>query len=900
MTGIKTAYRLEIEGLPVEAVTDPAMERTLADGRQRVVGLSREGLQIEEQVDIARAEIESSGMQVSIVDRQSDAIWTDTFTRRAGVRTYLTASVQSANSAASFYVDSTTGWSAGDIAQIGTEALLVDATGSDGTGPFLSVLAGGRGYWGTTGQYHFTADGADLVRPVITKTYPTTIEGRRAKLYRYVVGEDALDGNGTQVWLGLCTTDAKLTGGTTWSLQVDPITSLFGEDLGSDLEQPFLPRGIHYPEDAPLDLIFGPAATSEAPEEGRAVTSSINPLKTCKLRVVGFWETNADFVEWLQPRLEEATLTSPTDYIESNPDTSTQGKAQILASPLSVDVAYTSLSCDTFGTGWAITLVAGADGGLAFDRTSTGAEGDIRIAYYSGSGSVTSGDVVRYSFGEAQVPRGVYGRNTSLTGEVDLGTDFAGTDFYLDNPVAADADDELQIDFGPRHDEPVYNTIAAVNSTTNRVRLDSMPRAIYYSPAIGIPRLRVRRLYTAGTFYQFLAQLGASSPANANKGAQPFLVASDMDLDPDVFTEAERGLPLLSLRRYLAAQEIELGELISHECRLLGMFPHLSATGKLTFSLLTLPTASTPADFEITDANRIVDSEWPAWERNAWGSFNTVTILTNYDPNEEEHRGPPFQVRDLTALASRKNTRELEIAPLSMDTSAGGAGAGFDWTYDDAVVVSQKVLGIFGRPYVKIVFEVPYTLATTALVGSVGRVAFPRLPDTTTGDRGLTEAVGLVTGRMWALDMEERVQISMIVTDEPIAGYAPSATLSNGVDGGGNKWAFDLTLTDPEGVESTAPDGVDAADLFDAGDEVEVVEWNSATQAVQTGSIVSVSASSVEILFDSTFTEPATYYMRFAAAGSVVSSQEEFAFYAADDAEIDFASGADPADVWAA
>ena len=129
MTGIKTAYRLEIEGLGVEAVTDPGLEKTTTDGRKRVVGLLREGLQIEEQVDIARAEIESSGMNVSIVDRQTDSIFTTWFSRRATTRTYMTASLLS-TSTGNVYVDSTTGFAVDDFFHVGTECMQVVAVGS--------------------------------------------------------------------------------------------------------------------------------------------------------------------------------------------------------------------------------------------------------------------------------------------------------------------------------------------------------------------------------------------------------------------------------------------------------------------------------------------------------------------------------------------------------------------------------------------------------------------------------------------------------------------------------------------------------------------------------------------------------------------------------------------------
>ena len=90
--GIRTAYRLVIEGLGLEAVTDPEMERLAPDNyRRRVRGLLREGLRIEEEADPAYATIEASGMTVSIVDRQVDEVWCQYLSGQPSRRTWLTA-----------------------------------------------------------------------------------------------------------------------------------------------------------------------------------------------------------------------------------------------------------------------------------------------------------------------------------------------------------------------------------------------------------------------------------------------------------------------------------------------------------------------------------------------------------------------------------------------------------------------------------------------------------------------------------------------------------------------------------------------------------------------------------------------------------------------------------------
>ena len=856
----------------------------------RVVGLLRDGLQIEESCDIARAEIESSGMMVSVVDRQADDIWTQWLAGRPTTRTWLTSNVDTTG-AAKLYVASATGFSADDVVHLGTEACLVNSVGSDGGGDYLDVLSADRGYWSTIAQHHFTQDGAELVRPVVTLTKPTTIEGRRARLYRYVLGEDDMQGDGTQIWMGLCSTDAKLTDGTTWSIQVDPITSLFTEDLASDLEEPLTVRGIHYPEDAPLTLIFGIDGSGTNVVEGELAPATISPLKRCKIRIVGFWESNDAFCEYLTPILKEAKNTSPDPAYPE------------IIEPMSSAANWSSIAARSNGDSWQIDFQALGDGGLAFDHyRENNAEGRVFVGSRSGTGAIGTSESITYRFPEAQLPRGMLGRSPTLPGGPDYGDDYSGADLYLDKPVAVDTDDLVTVTWSEESSQ-VY-AVREVEDAENRVRLGGMYDAIAFSPAIGLPEIRVRRQYARGSLYDFLTTLASLAPQDANKGAQPFLVSGDMSLDSALFDEAVAGREVLGTREFASSAEVSLGDLITHECRLLSIFPHLDGQGRLTFSRLRLPTSTAVPDFEIDDSTRLEDSERPTWERNAFGSFNTVAIKTGYDLNEDDHLGPTFAVRDVTALSTRKNTRKLEIEPLSVDLTVRGSGSVYTisrqsaWTVDDAYTVASRVLGIFGRPYLTVRFEVPYTMATTALVGTVARVSFPNLPNTLTGVRGLSDVVGMVIGRTWALDLEERVQLTMVVIDEPIAGYAPSLSISTTKIVSGNEYQLTVSTMDPEGVASMAPPGVGPDDLFMVGDRVEVMEWDSATQTPQPGTVTDVTSTDLFVDFDAAPTLSGTRYVRFAAASDVAESQELFAFWGGSDARTDFASGAGPAQSW--
>ena len=61
-------FRLSIEGWPYEFVTNSDMVTTTADGRQRIVGLSVEGMKISQRADLVRSTVEAQGVSVKLVD----------------------------------------------------------------------------------------------------------------------------------------------------------------------------------------------------------------------------------------------------------------------------------------------------------------------------------------------------------------------------------------------------------------------------------------------------------------------------------------------------------------------------------------------------------------------------------------------------------------------------------------------------------------------------------------------------------------------------------------------------------------------------------------------------------------------------------------------------------------
>src|SRR5690606_40372051 len=99
----------------------------------------------------------------------------------------------------------------------------------------------------------------------------------------------------------------------------------------------------------------------------------------------------------------------------------------------------------------------------------------------------------------------------------------------------------------------------------------------------------------------------------------------------DVATRAAAGRLHLTSRIYLVGGEIDLDELLSHECRLYGVFPRLDSDGKIGLAYLELPTSTAILAGTLDDGDVLVSDQPPTWERNATdGSINVVEVKSGY------------------------------------------------------------------------------------------------------------------------------------------------------------------------------------------------------------------------------------------------------------------------------
>ncbi len=232
------AVRIVIEGLAVEPVSDPAMEKTLSDGRRRVycINLEEAGIVIEENVNIPEAVIDASGVTVKLFETDDEAL-AGVFQHRPSIERFVTSTVTEAATTISLL--GTSGLAEGDVVHLGTEAMKITAA------PGAASITVQRAYWDTIAQQHWSGTASVPQRALTNR--PLRVRNRRVYLYLYGDGDDLQGdgGNGGEpVWRGTVTSEPGLDeAGNVWVLMLDSIAARLDAKLGGELESPMRPRG---------------------------------------------------------------------------------------------------------------------------------------------------------------------------------------------------------------------------------------------------------------------------------------------------------------------------------------------------------------------------------------------------------------------------------------------------------------------------------------------------------------------------------------------------------------------------------------------------------------------------------------------------------------------------------
>lgn len=854
------AWRLQIAGFPVEFVSSRAMETMAADGRQRICGLDFSGVKLSQKADLVRCKLDATGATFKLPD--VGAAVTAALNTAPSATTWLTADMTFAASSAT--VKSTEGFPSSGYLYLDSEVIAY----SGKTSTTFTGLT--RGVWNTLPQAHYVPDGAFLRYPEIT-TRPTVLDGRRVRLFVYGRGDDPT-GDGTQVWLGVMQGDPRMQG-PSWSIMVDPISRVLDAELGGDLGDPVSVRGIYYPATSPWVLHVGRAAYSS----GSSTAIPIG-IYSHNIRIADFFETQEAFIARVNAEL--ATLTASWTgvsgiYCRASRDGTYHFEIQTAANPDGIDLRLERLECEPVFEAATVTTNAEAwdDAPIYTMLAST--------TYY-----VHPKPWLAAMPGAGLVPRGVFGRTPGglESDEAAAAATRPPSRLYLGGSIGVSANTTLAVVSWDTGSDQPYSILA--RSTTNRsidllrafapARGSESDRHVY-TPAT-LPQVRLGRTYDSADLpgegtANLMRSLELDALTQINTGASPAIESGDYN-----FTEwsaAYDGAPPYAGERYYSSlSPLKLDEIISPDLQLLGYFLAFDSSGKLTVRRIRLASPTEAGVFAITKSNLLTDKGMPAYERGAVGLFNTVVIRDGYDPQEDRYTLPPTKVRDVRAYGRNPIARSVLIEPKSTSVAPIAPA--------DAVRIADGVLGVFGNAYAYITLDVPLTAFASTTLGSTVSIATAHIPDAT-GTRGVSDLVGLVVGR--EIDfMGARITLTILASPQAIAGYAPSALITDQTDNGGDEWEIELD-------SAYFVDGDSAENHFLAGDGVYVYRFDSLTAGTVTGTVVSAVGNVVTVQFNATWT-PSTdeWVLAYADgdAGTVTDHQKRYAFVGDVSGLIDF------------
>lgn len=875
------AARLEIEGLSIQPVSDPAMAKTLSDGRRRVYCLNLEDAQIaiEEQVNIPEAELDGGAGSggVTLFETEDEDL-AQVFSFRPDLERYVIGNgTDDFVAVADTQIDllSTAGITAGDVVHIGTEAIKVGTVASS-----TRLTGCTRAYWNTIAQKHWTNVG-DRLSVIMMHNRPLRVRGRRARLFLYGDGDD-LTGDGTQKWIGFVSREPGCDeAGGLWRIGFEPLTVMFESKLGGALEVPSSPRGIYYPWNEPLVVRF---------RERISATSTENFYLGL---FVGFWETQREFIDALNTWLSTAG-TAQTEF-GKGPDSSK-----------TASLPTCTLRAEEDGLGWTIRIgkASGVDlinihVGSAMDGLTLDLDNQLLNTAREPVTAIlgTSHYYPRWRdepAGARGVPRGWYGQSQAemrgRSGELAAGeaATYPQKRMYLDRAVSTDWTSAL-VEWPERDADSNAITAVDVDPADNFVVLESTgfggvvsTLGDRYTPLL-LPSLQPIRRLAAGSLSDLRDALVTEGPLFANRATAPFVTSSDLADWSSVAVEAERGKAWLQHRTWDLGVPATLTDVLKAEFQLRGVYPVTDSTGKIALALFDVPNAATVDATTIDE--EIISVGWSNLKRGEQ-TVNRYVLKLGYNPIEDEW-DRTIDPYDATSYSTDHIDRPMTVEPRSR-----AAGVEALISPDDVAEVSLPYFAVFGYPYDLVEVNVSWKLFDLLLGSSVSFSA-DHLPDFTTGQRPISEVLGIVVGRRWEIG-QAHGRLTLLLPWSNVTGYAPTARITSQTNTGGNTWELGLNLT------KYAPTGTTTDQFFEAGDEIRIVEYDSESPTTITGTVDSVDLSGhvTTVTLDSAWTPASTTWeLMFRGYGDVQASQKRFCFTARSDGTL---GGSDNARVFAA
>ena len=839
----KLGARLTVAGLPVIFASSQGLAGPTPDGRTALNGLRVESLKFAARADLVQGDLpEGDPMEVEIVDvgtasaGRGGAV-TEVLAKRPTRTTYLVEDLSATSTAAAF-VASTDGWPSAGTIHIGQEAIRY--TGITPTS-FTGLT---RASWETIAQAHYTGDGDSIAFARVTD-HPFSLEGRRVYVDLYGEGEISL-GGGVRRWRGVISHDKKYQAGL-WTFGVQPLSYLLSQAVGRDLEEPVPIRGIYYSWTAACRLdvarLSGAGSSTSVAEEGRTF-------------VTGHFETEADFTAAVTTALQGILATF----------SGMPANSQVYAEP---DPRYGWRIVYGTSTPSPVWLRIGIGPGLSpLDAPARLQDGAVSgFQWYD---STTDERVTEVVSGatyvihvQADFPRASVGARSGIQyRDRDAAAEAPDNRVYIGGTVVPTTDMHVVFDRNEEEGEEEddrsvdWRPVLAFDSTDRFVTLD---RGQTDFATLGSrDRLELARtLVNGGTVADLRAKLISDSPTLASLRGLPLFTLDDFT-SAFVWTstvEAALGNRKLgSDRVIIAKQEVELADILYHELRLIGCYLSLDEAGKLTIRRLRLGLPTDEATATITESD-IVGKGFPVVEEGAAGQIDELVIRTGYDWREDEHTGRTITIANRFGKLPNSASRKAEIAPLSIASTEGTAdGLVPEVTVEDAFVLAQSILGIFGGPYRYLTVEVSLRFMGTITIGDTVLLSSPYIPGPD-GILGVESQPSLVVGVAW-MPGEARGELTLLSNSLRIAGYAPELPVAGQSNTSGNDWQ----LTTPTAGYTDRAAG--AAAWFPVGALVELVERDVATRPTRVSATVTASASgTVDVTTTATWTPGASRWL---------------------------------------
>lgn len=886
------ALRLEIAGHPIEFVTAEYLAGASTDGRTRMAGLNINNINWGEEINPTTVTMTQHGFTAQIIDSYDHSISNSFFQYPNELKyNYLTASIDDSITMIPV-INGNTG--VDDVIYLGQECMLV--TNVFYTPPNVYVNEVIRGYRHSQVQYHYVDSTLGIGQPEITNCR-LSVESQTVYIYAYGDGET---GDGTLIWTGVISTQPVMRSLNTIEIAIDGVTSILDQGLGTDLKAISMPRGITYENFSAPKIIIN-MMSSYTHYAGTSLNEYTIPAED----LAGHYESQEEWCDhvnslivaattaWTYPLLNPDSGIGP--YLKATPGASNQDSWGFIyrtgGTPkwLTVDVE------DTTEDGF-IDAIQGSHENF-YDTSSPPAI--ITTVLANTSYKIPSSDlnwlgptvsplVGPVIDGAGSVPRGYIGRPPT-SGYILWAETFMPNDSSV---ILIPGTDQVLIEWpaftGFEKQTQTYEVLAYDSGT----HIATIHNPFSFTTSFGrrytatiLPKVKISRMYVrSGNVADMILSIIGSSPKEAPHGSQPFVTSQHIDTSnlSLAVNDATDGHAWAMNRYYGGTSDLSLQKLLIEEYKLIGVVPTIKSDGRMSLIKFRIGASTEASTYSVDSTNLLYDKQIPAFQPIVFGTLNSISMKTGFDPISGEYKGDTFLYKDGNSLSRNSLPRIMKIEPRSEWATLSYVSI----PYSDVISLSQAWLGVLGRAYTVIDIQVSIS-AINCLVGSLIDLSISQIPNQLDGGRGISNVPAIVLGRA-VYPSEGYVKLKVIATSIRIAGYAPSSTVDSVMLNSGI--TYNISLINPSDIYGYSP-----VTDWEVGDVIELRQNFLAAPKSAYLKIIYINPYAYLILADKiSGDDPAMIgsgtngTIEYAPASMIQDSQKRYCYIAGADNIIDF------------